>query len=273
MSTRFDGVLSAIAIIPSAPVMVPELAANAADELADLREAVFTAAGSLPARWIAIGIGAVDGVLSPDRTGTFAGYGVDRCVTLSPGAADTPTELPLCALIAGWVRGQAKPDARAEVRVYAAEHDVDAAVARGRRLRAEIDEAVDSIGVLVVADGAHTLTPPAPGGYDPDSIPTQAALDDALAAGDDAALTRLPDTIVGRVAYQVLAGLTERGISQSSSRPDLRSAKELYRGAPYGVGYFAGVWLPDGRSGGGTPLASGGPTCQEGRGTTGEAAG
>ena len=23
-----------------------------------------------------------------------------------------------------------------------------------------------------------------------------------------------------------------------------RSAKELYRGAPFGVGYFAGVWQP-----------------------------
>ena len=97
--------------------------------------------------------------------------------------------------------------------MYAADHDVDAALAHGRRLRAEIDEAVDPVGVLVVADGAHTLTPPAPGGYDPDSIPVQAALDDALAAGDAAALTRLPDTIVGRVAYQVLAGLTEPGFS------------------------------------------------------------
>jgi aromatic ring-opening dioxygenase LigB subunit len=128
--------------------------------------------------------------------------------------------------------------------VYAADHDVDAALARGRRLRAEIDHAVHPVGVLVVADGAHTLTPPAPGGYQPDSIPTQAALDDALAAGDAVALTRLPDTIVGRVAYQVLAGLT--GYPESSSPPDPapRSAKELYRGAPYGVGYFVGVWQP-----------------------------
>ena len=55
--------------------------------------------------------------------------------------------------------------------MYAAEHDADAALARGRRLRAEIDDAADPVGVLVVADGAHTLTPPAPGGYDPDSIP------------------------------------------------------------------------------------------------------
>ncbi|MDT5237632.1 MAG: hypothetical protein QOF47_3619 [Mycobacterium sp.] len=226
--------LSAVAIIPSAPVMVPELAATAAVELAELREAVFTAAESLPSRWIAVGVGAADAVLGPDVTGTFAGYGVDRRVTLSPGAAETPRELPLCALVAGWVRGQAKPEARAEVRVFAADHDVDAALARGRRLRTEIDAAVDPVGVLVVADGAHTLTPPAPGGYEPDSISTQAALDDALAAGDAAALTRLPDTVVGRVAYQVMAGLTEAP----------RSAKELYRGAPYGVGYFAGVWMP-----------------------------
>jgi hypothetical protein len=181
-----------------------------------------------------VGVGAADAVLGPDVTGTFAGYGVDRRVTLSPGAAETLRELPLCALVAGWVRGQAKPEARAEVRVFAADHDVDAALARGRRLRTEIDAAVDPVGVLVVADGAHTLTPPAPGGYEPDSISTQAALDDALAAGDAAALTRLPDTVVGRVAYQVMAGLTEAP----------RSAKELYRGAPYGVGYFAGVWMP-----------------------------
>jgi hypothetical protein len=237
-------VLSAIAIIPSAPVMVPELAATAAEDLADLREAVYTAAGSLPPRWIAVGVGAADSVVGPDGAGTFAGYGVDRRVTLSPAAADALSELPLCALIAGWVRGQAKPEARAEVRVYAADQDVGAALAHGRRLRAEIDEAVDPVGVLVVADGAHTLTPRAPGGYEPDSIPAQAALDDALAAGDAAALTRLPDTIVGRVAYQVLAGLTEPELSQSSSRPGLRSANELYRGAPYGVGYFAGVWQP-----------------------------
>jgi hypothetical protein len=226
-------VLSAIAIIPSAPVMVPELAAGAADELTDLRDAVFIAVGSLPSRWIAVGVGPADATVGPDSAGTFAGYGVDVRVMLSADAGK-PTELPLCALITGWVRDRAKPDARAEVRAYAADRDVDAALVRGRRLRAEIDETEDPIGVLVVADGAHTLTPPAPGGYHPDSIPVQAALDDALAAGDTAALARLPEGIVGRVAYQVLAGL--------AASP--RSAKELYRGAPYGVGYFVGVWQP-----------------------------
>ena len=215
--------------------MVPELAGAAAVELADLREAVFAAAAALPTRWIAVGAAPTDAVVGPPRVGTFAGFGLDLRISLSAGTGGAPSELPLCALIAGWVRGQVTPGAAVEVRAYADDLDVDAAVRRGRRLRAEIDEAADQIGVLVVADGAHTLTAPAPGGYEPESIPVQAALDDALADGDAAALTRLPESIVGRVAYQVLAGLT-------GGQP--RSANELYRGAPYGVGYFVGVWRP-----------------------------
>ncbi|OOK83893.1 conserved alanine rich domain protein [Mycobacterium kansasii] len=45
----------------------------------------------------------------------------------------------------------------------------------------------------------------------------------------------MPPRVLGRAAFQVLAGLTGAGP---------QSAKELYRGAPYGVGYFVGVWLP-----------------------------
>jgi len=191
----------------------------------------------LPSRWIVVGTGAADGDLGPDSAGTFAGFGVDVRVGLSPhavsGRAAEPGELPLCALLAGWVRGQARPDATAQVRVYAVDHTADVALARGRQLRVEVDRLPDPIGVLVVADGANTLTPAAPGGYDPSNAETQLVLDDALANGDAAALARLPEPILGRVAFQVLAGLTE---------PGPRSAKELYRGAPYGVGYFAGAW-------------------------------
>jgi hypothetical protein len=228
-------VLSAIAIVPSAPVLVPELMGASAAELTDLRAAVVAAARTLPARWVVVGVGVGDTVIGPEKAGTFAGYGVDVAVALGPGGSPTPTELPLTALVAGWIRGQADPDAAAEVRVYADAHSVDAALARGRRLRARIDKGADPVGVLVVADGAHTLTAGAPGGYDPESGAIQLTLDDALAAGDTAALAGLPESIVGRVAYQVLAGLTE---------PAPAGARELYRGAPYGVGYFAGVWHP-----------------------------
>ena len=227
--------LSAVAIVPSTPVLVPELTGSAAVEVTDLRDAVSTAAAALPQRWIGVGVGTSDEVIGPNSIGTFAGYGVDVPVALSPAVSGEPVELPLCVLITGWLRAQVSPRARAEVRVYARDHSADAALAHGRALRAEINEAADAIGVLVVADGAHTLTPSAPGGYDPESIPVQHDLDEALAGRDGAALARLPDSIVGRVAYQVLAGLTE---------PAPRTAEALYRGAPYGVGYFAGVWLP-----------------------------
>jgi hypothetical protein len=228
-------VLNAISIIPSAPVLVPELAGAAADEVAELRAAMIAAAAALPPNWIVIGVGTTDCVVGPEAVGTFAGFGADVAVRLSPQAGGPPVPMPLCALIGGWTRALAQPDAEAQVRVYADSRDTAGAVELGRRLRGEIDRSSEPTGVLVVADGANTLTPAAPGGYQPDDAEVQRALDDALACGDVAALTRLPAQVGGRVAFGVLAGLAE---------PVPRSANELYRAAPYGVGYFAGVWQP-----------------------------
>jgi hypothetical protein len=228
-------VLSTIAIIPSAPVLVPELAGAAASEVAELRAAMVAAVAALPPRWVVVGVAATDAVIGPESVGTFAGFGADLGVRLSPEAAGPPVELPLCALIAGWIREQAQPDACAEVHVFATSHDSDAALARGRQLRDEIEQSTEPTGLLVVADGANTLTSAAPGGYHAADVDVQRALDDALSCGDVAALTRLPGQVVGRVAFGVLAGLAE---------PAPRSAKELHRTAPYGVGYFAGVWQP-----------------------------
>ena len=227
--------LSAIAIIPSAPALVPELAGAAADEVAELRAAMVAAVAALPPTWVVVGVGAADAVVGPNSVGTFAGFGVDLEVRLSSEARGQPVELPLCALIAGWIRAEAQPDAQAQVRVYADNHEAETAQALGRRLRVDIDASAEPTGVLIVADGANTLTPPAPGGYHPDDVDVQRALDDALACGDLGALTRLPAQFTGRVAFGVLAGLAE---------PAPRSAKELYRAAPYGVGYFTGVWQP-----------------------------
>lgn len=143
--------------------------------------------------------------------------------------------LPLCALWAGWLRAQANPAATVEVRVYSAGLDDAGALAAGRDLGARVAADEQPVGVLVVADGAVTLTQAAPGGFDPDAEPRQKALDDALARADCPALTTLSGAAAGRVAYQVLAGLAER---------TRFTAREMFRGAPYGVGYFVGVWTP-----------------------------
>lgn len=218
--------MAAIALIPSAPILVPELAGAAADEVADLRAAVLAAAAGLPPRWIAVAAGTDETVIGPAATGTFAGYGVDIAVALSPSATGPVTELPLPALITGWVRGQVAPEATAEVRVFGPG-------ASGTELRAELDATADPVGVLLVADGANTLTASAPGGFEPDSVAAQAALDDCLAAGDAERLIDCAAGAVGQPAYRVLAGLVGAG-------PVV--VTELYRGAPYGVGYFAGMW-------------------------------
>lgn len=227
--------LAAIALIPSAPVLVPDLAGAAAAEIAEFTAAARAAAGTLPDRWVVIGVGHVAQLIEPATRGTFAGYGVDLPVTLAPQAPPQITSLPLCALIAGWLRDQVNPGARVEVRVYPHDLDATAAMACGRELINDIGTAAAPIGVLVVADGAHTLTASAPGGYEPGSVVVQQVLDDALAIGDTEALMRVPAGILGRVAYQVLAGL--------APRPG--AAEELIRGAPLGVGYFIGTWRPD----------------------------
>jgi hypothetical protein len=227
-------VLTAIALTPTAPVLIPELAGAAADDVAEFRDTALTAAATLPDRWIAVGVGADDLLIEPDSRGTFAGFGADVPVTLAPGAVRELRPLPLCALIAGWLRGQVRPQAVVRVQVFRADLDAESAIARGRELRAELDALPEPVGVLVLADGANTLTQSAPGGFDPAARDVQTGLDDALAAGTPDRLAGLPDGVIGRVAYQVLAGLA----------PAPRAAAELVRGAPYGVGYFVGTWTP-----------------------------
>ena len=162
--------------------------------------------------------------------------------------------MQLNALITAWVRAEVRPCASAEAHVFAAHHSAEDSIRRGTELRSAIDDTDDPVGVLVVADGVNTLTPRAPGGHDSASVAVQSTLDDALAAGDVAALSWLPPSITGRVAWQVLAGL-------AGATP--RSVKELYRGAPFGVGYFAGVWLPDGCRVGGMSSPKDGGTTRE----------
>ena len=99
--------------------------------------------------------------------------------------------------------------------MYADDHGPDAALTAGGRC-AEIDEAADPVGVLIVADGLHTshrLRPAATTRLDPGPGRPRRR----VGGRRRRALTRLPRAVVGRVAYQVLAGLEPaRGRRRSS---------------------------------------------------------
>ena len=246
-------VLALVAIVPSAPLLVPELAGPSAVDTEPIRDAVRAAADRLAesaTRWIAVGAADQGGpVGAPEafsRNGDFGAYGVP--VPVSLGGADTGAlPLPLSMLVAAWVGGQV-PDGPSTGQRSVTPLVVDPAAsaadcrAIGAGLAAEVAASPEPIGVLVVADGADALSKTAPGGGERQSAVTlQARIDEALAAVDLPALETLDDGecgaegVRGRVAWQVLAGLcgTERCTSTV-----------LYSGAPFGVGYTVALWSP-----------------------------
>ncbi|RVW04311.1 class III extradiol ring-cleavage dioxygenase family protein [Rhodococcus xishaensis] len=245
--------LTAAAFVPSPPLLVPQLASGAAQETDRLRRAALGVASRLGEsceEWTAFGV-AEPGLpfiaeVGPESSGTFQGFGVDVRVCLSPdaSAAAVDPSMPLAALIAAWLRGQAAPASKVRVRVLAPDTPADQCAQLGAALRRELDARRSRQALLVVADGANTLTKKAPGAFDPRSEQVQAALDAALAEGDCGALDHLDAALcqsiglAGRAAWQTLSAV----FGGEAGGP--RKSESLYVGAPYGVGYHVGMWLP-----------------------------
>lgn len=240
-------VFRAAALVPSPPLLVPELMGAGAAETADLRTAAVGATthlASMVDRWIVLGVDRTSATYGEATVGTMRGFGVDVVVSLSGDTAQTAADpdLPLAVLIAGWLRGVAAPGDAVEVRTIAADASPGWCAELGEQLRRELDASAESWGVLVLADGANTLTPKAPGSFDERAEELQRRIDDALASADVEALAGLdPDLcaslgVGGRAAWQVLAAL---------AGADAKTSTELYRGAPFGVGYFVGTWSRD----------------------------
>ncbi|MDJ0391777.1 class III extradiol dioxygenase subunit B-like domain-containing protein [Rhodococcus sp. G-MC3] len=240
----------AVALVPSPPLLVPELTGrgSGADSLIResglLRDAALAVAaelGSVADRWIAVGSAEKTTRISSRASGSFAGFGVDVPVRLSPAASERDEALPLAALIAGWLRGEVAPRAVVDVVLVGANASLLQCRDLGASLRSEMDAEPSNWGLLVVGDGATTLTAKAPGSFDQRAVSVQKRIDDALAFADVEALASLDRDVCaelgvrGWAAWQALAGLVG---------DDRISAKTLYRGAPFGVGYFVGSWEP-----------------------------
>ncbi|MGV9714166.1 hypothetical protein ACWDTI_26315 [Gordonia sp. NPDC003424] len=248
--------LASVVFVPSAPLLVPELSGPMAHDAEPVRAATLALVRDLAevSTWVAVGAADESGqVVGPGATGTFARYGVDVGVSLdgetlrgSAGASHLGQRrhdgsLPLSMLIAAWLREQGGADVVRPVLV-----DPDATPAEcariGTDLAAEIDADAEPVGVLVVGDGAISLSARAPGGgLRPEAVELQARLDEAVGAGDCGAMAGIDpvacaaEGVGGRPAWQVAAALcADREIK----------AEMHYAGAPFGVGYVVAAWTP-----------------------------
>ncbi|WP_186626669.1 class III extradiol dioxygenase subunit B-like domain-containing protein [Rhodococcus sp. BP22] len=236
--------LSAVAIVPSPPILVPELTGRSVSEALAVRTATIEAGvvlGELADRWIALGVHEKARTIRSDSRGSFAAYGVDVRVAFSPGGVTTEIDptIPLAALVAGWIRDHSAPDAVVDVHLVGRDTPRESCVSIGRELRKSMGESAEPWGLLVVADGSTMLTAKAPGSFDPRAEEVQNQIDDALANADVGALAGLDRQLCagvgveGLAAWQTLAGM----VGDGEVRP-----RTLYRGAPFGVGYFVGTW-------------------------------
>ncbi|SHF38758.1 class III extradiol ring-cleavage dioxygenase family protein [Streptoalloteichus hindustanus] len=231
------------AALPHPPLLVPELVAGAADRTEPVRAACLAAARRLAARsrdWVAVAADLAGPVaVGPTTRGTFRGFGVDVPVALGPEAGDVDPELPLPALVAGWLRGRVDAGS---VRVELVPPDLS--VDECRRLGADLAARPEPVGLLVLGDGSARHPDRAPGRPDSRAPEFDGRVRDALAAADAPALLALDvataDELVvgGRAAWQVLAG----AVLADGRR---WRGELLYSDAPLGVGYHVAVWDPE----------------------------
>lgn len=232
--------LVAAAVCPHPPLIVPELAAGAAGELAPLRAACDAAVADLlaarPDRVVVVGTGPETTGFPQGGAGSFSPYGVNLSVRLGAGGGgDVEERLPLSLAVGAWLLG--RTPVGVPVSGLAVAHDAAAAdcLASG----AELASGDARTALLVMGDGTACRTEKAPGYLDARAEPYDAAAALALGAADAAALAALDPQlseelgVSGRAAWQVLSGAADgAGLTGNLT----------YDEAPYGVGYFVAVW-------------------------------
>jgi hypothetical protein len=244
----------AAAVLPHPPLLVPELAGEAAPELDPLRAACRQALAAVVAAAdlvVLVGDGPVWGVPEPSAPGSFGPYGVDLRVTLPaltgldlaplPAPARLP-ELPLSlAVAAHLLAGLDPPPAHLAAATVPASLGPGAAAAIGRALTAAGNGAAGGgpVGLVAMADLSACRTERAPGALRAEAADFDASVAEALRTGKPGRLLDLDPAlaadlmVTGRVPLQVLAGAFE-------DQPAVHG-EVLDEEAPYGVGYLVAL--------------------------------
>jgi hypothetical protein len=222
-------------------MIIPEVAAGAAAELADLRAACDTALARLrcarPDVLVVVGTGEQTAWRSPDEYGTLRPWGVPMDVP--PTGRRGPGTLPLSLTIGAWLLcQQSEPVASTVVAASVAADETPAGCAAFGR--DECAGRAERVALLAIGDGSALAAVMTVGEVHADAEAFDAEVARALGTGDvDALLALDPEVCVavvagGRPAWQVLAGC-------AAGAPI--AAELLYSAAPYEVRYHVASWV------------------------------
>lgn len=235
--------LVAAAVCPCPPLLVPEVAAGAAPELAAARAACADALGVLaaarPDRLVVVGPAerAGRGPHPEGTPGSFRGFGVDLAVRLGrPGADPAGRELPPSLAVGAWLLERAGWSAAPVTGLGVGEPlPAERCLDTGRLIGAQPGRTA----LLVMGDGSACRSLKAPGYLDERAEAFDAGAARALGTADVAAVAALDEKLAyelrasGRAPWQVLAGAAGSAALDGTL---------LYEDAPYGVGYVVAAW-------------------------------
>ena len=236
--------LTAAAICPHPPLLIPEVTGGAGDaELTALREACHAAVATLTDADVLVVVGGGDRTVRypDDAAGSLADFGVP----FSIGAG--PPVLPLSLTVGRWLLGS-RPVARRSNAMQSVAWQavaVDAAADECLLLGAELAALAPRVALLAMGDGPGRRARRAPGAVDADADRYDKQVANALATADAGLLADLDPRhdselfVSGRAAWQVLAGAA----LADADPGDQRFAAWLgYSGAPFEVSYFVATW-------------------------------
>ncbi|MDQ6649178.1 MAG: class III extradiol dioxygenase subunit B-like domain-containing protein [Actinomycetota bacterium] len=233
--------LVAAAVCPHPPLLVPEVAAGAAEELDDLRAGCDVALRGLldadPGLVFVVGDAPARLAYTGADWGDLSAYGVAVSARLGSGACAGQPILPLSLTIGAWL--VARTGWTGDRQGYGVPAGLSAAECAG--IGREVADLDDRVALLVMGDGSARRTVKAPGYLDDRAAAFDARVAAALGSADTEALLGLEGPlavelmVAGRASWQVLAGAAEG----SGWHAEL-----LHDDAPYGVAYLVATWLP-----------------------------
>lgn len=263
--------ITAAALVPHPPLLLPELGRSPTADLELLRSASRHAVATLldqAEALLVVGPAPAWGEAEPGAAGSFVPYGAPVTASLpaaaaAPAVADGPagpsrdadaarwldraalppghlTELPLSLAVAAWLLDQlAEERALPPVAAFGVPAGADAGQAAplGRALAAAVREA--RVGLLVMADLSARRTQRAPASFHPDAEEFDRRIGDAIRKAELGRLLEVDPALAAEMGAGGMAALWLLAGALADVR-DLHG-QVRYEGGPFGVGYLVGV--------------------------------